>query len=122
MCEPGVKIKLCTCDPDEIDPLNCWQLSSDAELRKIMGSFVQSQGFREFDKTKMLKQKILDDLNGGEVFDFDYRPSNGDALKIWIEGEEYRFFYYHGQFLDAFRFRSMGEILGSGSIKMQYPY
>ncbi len=83
MCDPGIKIKLCTCDLSEIDQSNCWQLKSGANLLMVVGDFMPPEGgFVAFDTKSFIKQKIIDDLNDGGVFDFEYIPSNGDTLKI----------------------------------------
>ena len=121
MCAPGVRIKLCTCNLTEIDQLNCWQLNRGADRIEVMGSFMPPEGgFIDFNKKGFIKQKIIDDLNDGEVFDFTYNPVSGDTLKIWIEGEEYHFICLAGEFYDAAgeRFQSEGQIKNFGSIKM----
>ena len=41
MCKPGYHIKLCTCDPDDIDERRCWSINRvdpDPAAGMLMGS------------------------------------------------------------------------------------
>ena len=48
-----------------------------------------------------VRHKLLDDLNGCEVFDFDYEPKLGDVIEITLEGNEFAYEYTGTKFTKA---------------------
>jgi len=48
-----------------------------------------------------VRYKLLDDLNGYEVFDFDYEPKCGDVIEITLDGNEFAYEYTGTEFTTA---------------------
>ena len=100
MCKPGYHIKLCTCDPDDIDERSCWRINRvdpDPAAEILMGSIA----LHEFDGDgveRYLQMKILDDLNTTRVFDFEYLPQEGDVVSFTFGDFEFAFVFEDGKY------------------------
>ncbi|MDJ1472803.1 hypothetical protein [Xanthocytophaga flava] len=96
MCENTSQIKFCTCivtSEGTPDPKNTymWVLSRLVGLKKehligrVMGS-TQDLG------SGITAETIVQLLNEGNCFDFDYTPSKDDTLNISIRSDSYQYF------------------------------
>ena len=119
MCEQGPTIRLCSCDSKEINPDYMWELFSE---RRIIGKFIFPEpsigdllikflflsilpiyflaiAFGKVTFITPQAKKILDQLNNGSVFDFEYVPLDGDVLMISLKKKKYAFKYstYRGE-------------------------
>ena len=105
MCKPGYHFKLCTCSIDEIDDENFWRLwridTEESEEITNVGDIAPPQDHFENTTIIYLKNKILEDLNQHNVFDFEYAPIDGDNLEITLDGQEICFQYEGGKFVEA---------------------
>ena len=100
MCKPGKHIKLCTCAADEVDEQRCWSLyrvdPNPDEF--VLGTLVAP----ELTELRMyLEEKFLEDLNTENVFDFEYKPKNGDVIEITLDEYQFAYEYKDGKFEDA---------------------
>lgn len=95
MCLPGTHIKLCTCEPEDIDENFYWQLlkSNDEHVLQFVGSFVLSEPSVT---EALLSEKIADDLNTRNCFDFLYAAAEGDLLRIHLADKMLCFIYTRG--------------------------
>lgn len=144
MCEQGSTIRLCSCDSKELNPNCMWELYSE---NRIVGNFIIPEGsfggilitliilpflplyfiFRAFRKVNIITpraKEILDQLNKGAVFDFEYVPRDGDVLIIKIKRRKYSFKYstYRGDWAKVSNHSIEEEIVltGSGSISNKF--
>lgn len=99
MCSRGKTIKLCTCEAIEDTSVNYWQLFCGSTRQSIMGVMLEHRGgFIEFNHKAYIHEKIVEDLNTGNAFDFDYNPEEGDVVMISLRGEIYHCLYEFGEF------------------------
>ena len=80
MCKPGTHIKLCTCAEEEIDESRCWSIFRDDPNsdEKWLGT-IEPPIFSNIEM--YMEQKLLEDLNNKDVFDFNYEAKNVPSLK-----------------------------------------
>jgi hypothetical protein len=100
MCTPGKHIKLCTCNPDEIDEDRCWSITR-VDPDPLADIWCGSIAFHtpDFDGAEgYLQAKILDDLNSTNVFDFEYLPQDGDVVSLSFGGFEFAFEFEDGKY------------------------
>lgn len=125
MCRTGKTIKLCTCDPDEVDPAASWQLERrHGQPMSVVGDFIEPEA-PPIDRQIMLA-KILSDLNTTACFDFDYQPEDGDQLHIQFGEDEYRLSFKpylgdYGEWIDdtnSFGDASDYQTVGQGNIQL----
>ena len=85
MCEVFQEYKLCTCS-DKIDKkkpywvLNKGLPKKDERETSILGTLIYSED--EILK-EITEERLLQDLNSKNIFDFDYKPSENDILKLY---------------------------------------
>lgn len=109
MCDPQGGFKLCTCgsDPDTSRPY--WVLKMNIEARpypEIINAHIVGEAVVEYrvKHAEVKKSKpdvnsmLLEYLNEGKVFDFEYTPLRGDYLKIVTDPSRDTFyeFEYNG--------------------------
>ncbi|PIF34277.1 hypothetical protein CLU81_4915 [Flavobacterium sp. 9] len=114
MCETGKEIKLCTCVPDGIDKIvhnkNSRRFKKNRNefawtLRKYVGDSKCTMDGRIIFPLDVLSEaltteKMLEDLNNRNCFDFDYQPNEGDNLQIFTPhryGREFLSFIYRNE-------------------------
>ena len=96
MCTPNTEIQFCTCaSDDELQNKNIyvWSLyrylgHRESKLRgKIMLPTTDFQN-------GISVENITSKLNKGNIFDFEYQPSEGDTLHISFNSENYNDYVY----------------------------
>ena len=95
MCEIFKEYKLCTCS-DKIDKTKpYWVLNKGALKNKEKDVFIEGTLIYSKDEiNKELKEeKLLEDLNSKNIFDFDYHPLKNDILKMFDGKYTYHFIY-----------------------------
>ena len=99
MCDATYHVKLCTCGEGQIDRDRCWRLiRTDPDGAMLMG-LIEPPLHTITDIYE--RHKLLDDLNGCEVFDFDYEPKRGDVIEITLDGNEFAYEYTGTEFTTA---------------------
>jgi len=95
MCEVFQEYKLCTCS-DKIDKkkpywvLNKGVPKKDERETSILGTLIYSEdGILK----EITEERLLQDLNSKNIFDFDYKPSENDILKLYDGRYNYHFIY-----------------------------
>jgi hypothetical protein len=99
MLEPTTHVKLCTCEPERIDPSRCWRLYRDGMQVQAVGGFIPA--LERPPLPELLRGKIASDLNGRECFDFSYEPTAGDVLEISLAMHLFQFWFTGDCWLDA---------------------
>ena len=100
MCKPGTHIKLCTCAGEEIDESRCWSIfRDDPNSDEILEGTIAPPIFSNIEM--YMEQKLLEDLNNKDVFDFNYEAKNGDELTIFLDDHSFAFEYQDGKFIVA---------------------
>ena len=95
MCEVFQEYKLCTCS-DKIDKSKpYWVLNKGIPKRdgrgfSILGTLIYSE---EEILREITEDRLLLDLNSKNIFDFDYRPTENDILKLFDGKFNYHFIY-----------------------------
>ena len=95
MCEVFQEYKLCTCS-DKIDKSKpYWVLNKgipkkDERGFSILGTLIYSE---EEILREITEDRLLLDLNSKNIFDFDYRPTENDILKLFDGKFNYHFIY-----------------------------
>ena len=89
MCEATYHIKLCTCGEGQIDEDRCWRLFRTDQDGEMLVGLIEPPMHTITDI--YVRHKLLDDLNGCEVFDFDYEPKLGDVIEITLDGNEFAY-------------------------------
>ena len=95
MCEVFQEYKLCTCS-DKIDKSKpYWVLNKgipkkDERGFSILGTLIYSE---EEILREITQDRLLLDLNSKNIFDFDYRPTENDILKLFDGKFNYHFIY-----------------------------
>ena len=85
MCEEFQEYKLCACS-DKIDKSKpYWVLNKgipkkDERGFSILGTLIYSE---EEILREITEDRLLLDLNSKNIFDFDYRPTENDILKLF---------------------------------------
>ena len=93
MCEVFQEYKLCTCS-DKIDKkkpywvLNKGVPKKDERETSILGTLIYSE---DLILKEITEERLLQDLNSKNIFDFDYRPSENDILKLFDGKFNYHF-------------------------------
>lgn len=124
MCEVHDGFRFCTCTVAATDaklPEYQWYLTRFIAIEDIgiMGSIVAPS--RDLGKGLTL-QNVLDVLNSGKGFDFEYSPSEQDCLRISRSAKnEYAymsFLYQDGQWIEGMHptFTTKSEVISSGGI------
>ena len=99
MCEATYHIKLCTCGEGQIDEDRCWRLiRTDPDGEMLIGMIEPPMHTLT---SIYVGHKLLDDLNGCKVFDFDYEPKLGDVIEITLDGNEFAYEYTGTKFTIA---------------------
>ena len=99
MCEVFQEYKLCTCS-DKIDKkkpywvLNKGLPKKDERETSILGTLIYSED--EILK-EITEERLLQDLNSKNIFDFDYRPSENDILKLFDGKFNYHFIHSNNE-------------------------
>lgn len=100
MCEPIKDFKLCTCGEMKQKPQNYWILyrgeKSFEEMEFVSGSIVEP----DYESATMLalqEQIALTNklLNEGNLFDFDYKPMEGDQLSFTMSRFNHDFWFLY---------------------------
>lgn len=100
MCKPEKHIKLCTCAADEVDKKRCWSLYRvDPNPSFFIEGMIVPPELTEL--SVYLEGKFLDDLNKENVFDFDYKPKDGDVIEINLDDYQFAYEYKNGKFENA---------------------
>jgi len=100
MCDATYHIRLCTCGEGQIDEDRCWRLiRTDPDGEMMLMGLIEPP--MHTITSIYLGHKLLDDLNGCEVFDFDYEPKLGDVIEITLEGNEFAYEYTGTKFTKA---------------------
>jgi len=121
MCNQGKTIKLCTCEVIEETSVNSWQLLCGSTQQSIMGVMLEHRGgFIEFNHKDYIHEKIVEDLNTGDAFDFDYNPERGDMIIISLREETYYCLYEFGKFvtISASIVSRDGTLARAGTLKL----
>ena len=99
MCEVFQEYKLCTCS-DKIDKSKpYWVLNKgipkkDERGFSILGILIYSE---EEILREITEDRLLLDLNSKNIFDFDYRPTENDILKLFDGKLNYHFIYSNNE-------------------------
>ena len=97
MCKAGTHIKLCTCVGKEIDEARSWNIFRvDPNSDEILEGTIEPPVFTNIGM--YMEQKLLEDLNNEDVFDFNYEAKNGDELVIFLDDHSFAFEYKDGEF------------------------
>jgi len=97
MCKAGTHIKLCTCAGKEIDEARSWNIFRvDPNSDEILEGTIEPPVFTNLGM--YMEQKLLEDLNNEDVFDFNYEAKNGDELVIFLDDHSFAFEYKDGKF------------------------
>ena len=88
MCLP-TEFKFCTCDPEQLKSLPdgelIWRLYRPTGVRRhILGKFVMPSP--SLKKGELSSEWLEGQLNGGNRFDFDYKPQQGDQFMVHFQG------------------------------------
>lgn len=121
MCTPQKHIKLCSCGTLEPGQNKTWRLVRGSAYLDIVGEFFPpDEDYQEFKLGVFLQQKILNDLNNENVFDFDYKKIDGDVLIISLNNQEYHYVFSAGKFYikEAASQLESGTVTQFGSIKL----
>ena len=78
MCSDTHHIKLCTCEPESLDP-NCYWALQRGVSEYWIGKFIAPDE-KKFMTEEYLSAKILRDLNEHDVFDFEYSYSGDEYI------------------------------------------
>jgi hypothetical protein len=124
MCEQGRVMRLCACDGDTLDEKNMWILYSkrhvigrflvaNDRLRTLQALFyilvfplwlfaiMILWLLGKLNSSKLLgvfsnSYLILYQLNSFDVFDFEYVPTQGDVLVVYLNGKKHSFRFERG--------------------------
>lgn len=111
MCLFGDSLKLCTCS-GQIDRNNPHWVLEKMNINKnevdlvFIGHF-PFEYFLKFDK-------IIDDLNYNNPFDFEYQPNQKDTLSLYFETDTFHFIYTNG------KWREFSEYVGLRENQKQF--
>lgn len=84
MCDFNKPIKFCTCSPEELERETVYW-----ELAKFISHNPHVRGRLAMGRDEiqgLTKEKVLEYLNSGKAFDFEYTPKSRDILYIIGEG------------------------------------
>ena len=103
MCKPGKFIKLCTCAADQIIEDRCWYLSKlDPDPQTFaIGLITYIEPESQESLQSYLEEKILNDINNTNVFDFKYSPQDGDLLDLNYNEFVFSYKVVDGKFVQA---------------------
>ena len=109
MCEVSKDYKLCTCSTKVDKTKPYWILNKgiqkpdDPERISILGTMV---GPDEDNSLRYVNEdRLLEDLNSKNIFDFDYQPVSFDILKIYDGKFIYQFIYDRDEFENKWTWR-----------------
>lgn len=103
MCKISEDIKLCSCGSKEevYKAANRWEILRRKASHYRIGQVIINDNRSILGKKEM--QNLLDKLNSGGLFDFDYNPQPDDKLKIKLsdngQSSEYDFLFSGGKWL-----------------------
>ena len=129
MCKPGPRFKLCSCAEKELEK-TFWRLTrgNTVEIVHWVGDIIPPDDLSfspGIDANSFLPNRLQNDLNHSDIFDFAYQPKNGDLLIVnfdesWIENGMYlEFTFTDGSFCfvdDGVEFQADGEVLAQGTV------
>lgn len=96
MCDLADGFKLCTCDDETLtDP--DWVLERRFRHLKPQTRRGRVLMPRYTQKEKQQRKRIIDELNAGNCFDFDYTPAEHDVLTLKASGRIHRFRIENGR-------------------------
>ncbi|SLN49739.1 hypothetical protein ROJ8625_02447 [Roseivivax jejudonensis] len=119
MCEPGEKLKLCTCTGPGPLKRPYWTLKrrdperADPDLMAVGSCEMVRHSFEE----KLLRSKILEDINRFDAFDTEMTLADGDILELALDRMDLTFRFTGGRWQDADDLgdrRSAGDLVGVG--------
>ena len=95
MCSANGPFKLCTCN-QQIDRSNpYWLLRQNRKPgREYLTKLGQCYPAFYFKDKQPPEELILDQLNSNSVFDFDYKPKNGDILELYFPPRDFFVFKF----------------------------
>lgn len=124
MCTIGPHFKFCTCS-DTSDLRDYWKLTTDNNkiYTDVVGSICMSEDLVEtsrFSDSSFIQARLDFDLNNTDVFDFDYKPNEGDKVTVHFkqfeeECEEDNFVMVWAYSNGKFQSLEMGEDYVGGS-------
>jgi hypothetical protein len=126
MCEATTHILLCTCGAVSKGKDGTWLLHkqhpSDEDHRRwrdVIGSMAMPEVGESYITTK-----LQEDLNNYQVFDFQYLPTPGDMLIIYLSNQEYRFEFDNDRWSEGNNFRPIinSDTDLDGVVKLQRQY
>lgn len=121
MCNPINHIKLCTCGAVDEKKNKTWQLVRGSTHIRVVGDFMPpSVEPVKFNLGDYLEAKIVSDLNTYDVFDFEYKPTSGDTLTIWLNNREHHFAVLDNEFVSMPKdlFLNDGSLSKAGQVRV----
>ena len=106
MCKIDTSFKLCTCSGhiDRTKPhwvLERMNINMKDVDRVLIGHFP----FEHF----INEDKILEEMNARNVFDFEYKPKQKDTLSLYFEEDFFHLIYTNGKWREFFMYPGLRE-------------
>ena len=106
MCKIDTSFKLCSCSGhiDRTKPhwvLERMNINMKDVERVLIGHFP----FEHF----INEDKILEEMNARNVFDFDYKPKQKDTLSLYFEEDFFHLIYTNGKWREFFMYPGLRE-------------
>lgn len=102
MCQPGSRIKFCTCAPDEPLPYPRWELWRSRPDRDMLERFIVGEIVPPSLDHELLVERVLQDLNQPDAFDTDLDFRDGDSLVLhWREDDAMHFRFHNETWLGS---------------------
>ena len=94
MCQPGLRIKFCTCATDEPLEYPRWELWRPKKEPDEWRMHAVGEIMPPTLEHRLLRDRVLQDLNRPDAFDMDLGFSDGDRLVLhWHENDWIAFGY-----------------------------
>ncbi len=94
MCEPGLRIKFCTCASDEPLGYPRWELWRPTKEPDGWGVHAVGEIMPPPLDHRLLTDRVLQDLNRPDAFDMDLSLCDGDKLVLrWRKNDQMSFGY-----------------------------
>lgn len=94
MCEPGLRVKFCTCSSDEPLGYPRWELWRSTREPDKWGVHAVGEIMPPPLAHRLLTDRVLQDLNRPDAFDMDLGFCDGDRLVLhWQEDDRMAFGY-----------------------------
>lgn len=97
MCQPGLRVKFCTCAADEWLGYPRWELWRSTKEPDDWDRYAVGEIMPPPLEHRLLTERVLQDLNRNDAFDMDLGFTDGDRLVLHWRADDQMTFGYDGQ-------------------------